>query len=143
MQISTLITNCYQSNDINKIAKINNMFNSFFDKNFVIKLINLIINKKEVTDNQLIELILKYKENKENKENILKKYICSNWIYIVQYVGLLYRKLINNTINGNYVDIGCGDGNKTNKFGYEFRLNRKNIYGADIISWGYLLVDKK
>lgn len=38
--------------------------------------------------------------------------------------------------NLKYIDIGCGDCKKSMAFGKLMKLDPKNIYGADLISWG-------
>ena len=143
-QVKTLINNCYKYNLITKIAKIKNLFYTFFDKEFTDELFRK-ISKEKLNDNDFIDWVLKNNlkhKNKNSGENFKIKSICNNWTYIIEYIVLglnkinQERKLGMNLQKIKYIDIGCGSGNKTNKFAQELRLDYANVYGADISTWG-------
>jgi hypothetical protein len=46
------------------------------------------------------------------------------------------KKYIIPSKNYNYLDFGCGNGNKTLKFQALFKIPLANTYGTDIKSWG-------
>lgn len=145
-QIKTLFDNCYKNNLVSKIAKIKNLFYTFFNKEFTDDLFHKISDEK-LTDKNFINWVLENKHKYKNKhDNLLEKTniksICNNWTYIIECIVLNLKK-INQEQNFNmnlekikYIDIGCGSGNKTNKFAQELNLNYKNVYGADISTWG-------
>lgn len=141
LQAKTLINNCYKNNMVTKIAKIKNLFYTFFDKEFTNELFYK-ISKDKLNDNDLIDIILKNNDKHKNSEKTKIKSICNNWTYIIEYIVLNYKKinqekLLNTNLTKNkYLDIGCGSGNKTNKFVQELNLDYKNVYGADISIWG-------
>ena len=144
VQIRTLLNNCFKYNMVTKIAKIKNLFYTFFDKEFTDELFRK-ISKDKLNDIDFINWVLKNNHKHKNKnpsEKFKIKSICNNWTYIIEYVVLNLKK-INQEKNLNinfekikYIDIGCGSGNKTNKFAQELRLDYKNVYGADISTWG-------
>lgn len=142
LQVKTLINNCYKNNLVTKIAKIKNLFYTFFDKEFTDELFRK-ISKEKINDNEFINWILKNNHKHKNSGEKLKiKSICNNWTYIIEYV-ILNLKKINNEKKLNldltkikYIDIGCGSGNKTNKIAQELNIDYKNVYGADISTWG-------
>ncbi len=141
-QVRTLINNCYKYNLVTKIAKIKNLFYTFFNKEFSDELFRK-ISKEKLLDIDFINLVLKKNtQHKNSREKINIKSICNNWTYIIEYIGLILKKN-NKEKNLNidlekikYIDIGCGSGNKTNKFAQELGLDYKNVYGADISTWG-------
>lgn len=147
IQIKTLIENCYKNNLVTKIAKIKNLFYTFFDKEFTEILFNK-ISKESLSDLDFINFVLennpihKNNSNNSNNPNDKIKNICNHWTYIIECIGLQLKKLIiDKKINLNlkniqYIDIGCGSGNKTLKFAQQFGINYKNVYGADISNWG-------
>ena len=140
IQVKTLIVNCHKYNMITKIAKIKNLFNTFFDKEFTNILFHKLL-KEKLNDLDLINYILNNKHKYKNKNN-KNNSVCNNWTYIIEYIILIYKKI--NKENSldidfskiKYLDIGCGSGNKTNKIANELKLDYKNVYGADIYKWG-------
>jgi ubiquinone/menaquinone biosynthesis C-methylase UbiE len=135
-QIKTLLINCYKNNLLIKIAKIKILFYTFFNKDFTNKLMNKII-KENLNDDKIIEFIIDTKKNNNISPN--KKYtICSNWSYIIENMIIIYKKINNNDNLSkiNYLDIGCGSGNKTQKIAKILKLDMSNVYGADISNWG-------
>lgn len=136
-QIITLMNNCLKHNLVTKISKIRNLFYAFFDKEFTEELIGFIL-KTNAKDDVIIEYVLKNKSNTAEKNKI--KNICNNWSYIIEYIVLKYTKInpmtIDNLKKFKYIDVGCGSGNKTNKISKELKLNEKNVFGADISTWG-------
>lgn len=141
IQIKTLIENCYKNNLVTKIAKIKNLFYTFFDKEFTEILFNK-ISQESLTDLDFINFVLKNNPTHKNNSNNKIKNICNHWTYIIECIGLQLKKIIiEKKININlgniqYIDIGCGSGNKTLKFAQEFGIGYKNVYGADISNWG-------
>jgi ubiquinone/menaquinone biosynthesis C-methylase UbiE len=135
IQIKTLISNCKKKNYLIKIAKIKNLFYVFFNKEFSDNLFNNIFNQK-MNDLDIINYIIKNTEKSKILFNPKSKLICNEWTYIIQYLVLIYKKLNKNVNNIKYLDIGCGSGNKTNKFANLLNIDYKNVYGADINNWG-------
>ena len=143
-QTKTLITNCYKNNLVTKIAKIKNLFYTFFNKEFTDELFRK-ISKEKLSDIDFINWILKNKQkysnsNKKSKPELKIKSICNSWTYIIELIVINLKKINQfNNINLEkikYLDIGCGSGNKTNKFAQILNLDYKNVYGADINTWG-------
>lgn len=136
LQIKTLFLNIYKNNAINKLTKITLLFYTFFSNEFTDELI-MFIKNNEVTDEELINLIInKSKNNKKLFEPERKRNnICNEWTYIIQNLIKTFKK-INNSSSITYLDVGCGSGNKTLKIALELNLDKNNIYGADITNWG-------
>lgn len=137
IQIYTLINYCWNNNLVTKMAKIKTLFYAFFNKKFTEILISKILSIKEY-DTDLINFIIESK-NKNNiypeKNNIYK--ICDSWTFIIQNMSLIIKnKLLVDQNEIIYLDVGCGSGNKTNKFGRFLNIYKNNIYGADISKWG-------
>lgn len=141
LQIKTLLVNCYDNNLVTKIAKIKNLFYTFFDREFTEELFQKIL-KENLNDKDFINIVLQNNKKKSSGEKFKIKYICNNWTYIIELIILNFKKIcVNRNLKFNYnnfkyLDIGCGSGNKTNKFAHELNLNYKNVYGADISNWG-------
>ncbi len=78
------------------------------------------------------------KLSRPNKNDVYN--LCSSWKYIIENISLYY---LNNLTESNsdvskikYLDIGCGNGNKTTMFSKAIGLNLDNVYGTDIKQWG-------
>ena len=136
-QFSTFINNinCY-----NNLGKISILLNVFCNNNYIVKkIIDKIIKNKNITDKQLCKYILnKLKSSKEKYKSvkICYKNICNKWDYMFQNLFLTYNARGYKTTDIMYLDYGCGNGKKTLRFAKHYNVNKKNIYGCDIKSWG-------
>jgi len=108
-------------------------------------------NIKNIRDKEFIEYILdninknQFKISKKNIEPEYKK-ICNDNEFNLQYIALKYLDILhklnhlnkkeNNISSIKYLDIGCGNAFKTKKIGSYLKLNKNQIYGTNIESWG-------
>jgi ubiquinone/menaquinone biosynthesis C-methylase UbiE len=137
-QINFYIKNIIENNDIEQMFKLKLLLNHFINYNITIKIINKIIKNNNLLDSDIIDFIIKHNKTHEKVKD--KYEICDKWTYSIQYLSLLY---LNNFINQNiqtnnikYLDIGCGSGKKTILFSKYLNLNKENVYGTDIKTWG-------
>lgn len=141
-QINFYIKNNVENNDIEGIYRIKLLLNHFVNYNFTDKIINKIIKNNKLLDSTIIDFIIKYNKTYEKVKD--KYEICDKWTYSIQYLSLLYfNNYINNYINQHikinnikYLDIGCGSGKKTILFSKYLKLEKENIHGTDIKTWG-------
>jgi ubiquinone/menaquinone biosynthesis C-methylase UbiE len=141
----------YSNGDIDKIMKTEILFSRFVRHNlrYVISQIRSNILK---TDDDVINFILKTsnnnnnnnKNNKNNKNGGNKHTQKSklprrnDWEYMADTITFKTKQFLHPNQNDNmkYLDIGCGDGNKTKLFGTCLNIDQSNLYGCDITTWG-------
>jgi len=91
------------------------------------------LNNGIISDNEIINDI---RNNKAEKT----KCLCSKWEYVFQNLANITLDLFHikheSKINLKYLDIGCGNSEKTRLFGKNLKLDKNNIYGTDIPKWG-------
>jgi ubiquinone/menaquinone biosynthesis C-methylase UbiE len=130
----------YIHDNINKfqyMGKLSELLFHFCDNTHIInKIIKKIIKNKFITDKKVIEYLVHKLKTTYIHQKIYNKELCNKWDYIFQNLFLKYKELNTNISNIKYLDYGCGNGSKTNKFANNFKLNKENIYGCDIKSWG-------
>lgn len=164
-QVYDLVHTVYSSGDIDKIMKIEILFGRFVKHN-VKYVISQIRSNLLKTDDDIINFILKInnkhdKHETYNKSNKHNKHIHrarppnrNDWEYMADTITFRVKKIIksisfedniklSNTGNHleqftdiKYLDIGCGNGNKTKLFGAYLDIKSNNIYGCDIATWG-------
>lgn len=127
-----LVTEIYNNKRYKHERKFSLMIMKFASKKLSDNLFN-IISKNNFSDIQVLNIIKKNKE--KNKKSIYNKH-CKEWEYILQFIALHYHKIVDTLKldkNTKYLDIGSGDGYKTEYFGKE--LNALKIAGSDIDKW--------
>lgn len=144
-QMFTFVSSAYREENFVKITKITLLFKKFISYKNSIKLIYL-IKKNKMSDTDVIEWIKNINNKNQTQTKSLDggKYdiyqICSSWKYIFENLTLstnnLFEKLNTNVKNIKYLDIGCGNGNKTLRFSNLLGLKKENINGTDINLWG-------
>jgi ubiquinone/menaquinone biosynthesis C-methylase UbiE len=91
------------------------------------------LNHGIISDNEIINDI---RNNKAEKT----KCTCNKWEYVFQNLANITLDLFNikhiSKVNLKYLDIGCGNSEKTLLFGKNLKLGHYNIYGTDIPKWG-------
>ena len=153
-QIYLFYKQAFKNNNIDQLFRLQKML-SHFVSNLLLEIINkkfLYFDKntyKKFNDNEFINFIIKYiynskyKINKYSQDNLFQ--ICSDQDMIIQFIANKYKILnnilskkvqINNLNKIKYLDIGCGNANKTKKLSNYIGIDKKNIYGTDIHSWG-------
>jgi ubiquinone/menaquinone biosynthesis C-methylase UbiE len=143
IQISSYYLNALNNKNIEEINRLHELLYKFSTFELSYNIINLLRKKQNlIKDSDIINIISKNK----NYQKIIDKYkMCNKWVYALEYI---VKKII--TINDNikidkikYLDIGCGDANKTIIFSKKLNLKKKNIYCADVQSWGPYQKNKK
>lgn len=141
-QLYTYIYNAYKDESIIKISKIILLLQKFTSYKNAIKIVNL-VKEKKLTDTDVINKIKEFNNNKlqtSDKHGKHGKYdiynICSSWKYTLENIAFSYKNIFNNSDNIKYLDIGCGNGHKTQLFGKLLEISNDNIYGTDIKQWG-------
>jgi len=128
-QIKFLVDDIVTTKNITYYNNILLLFNSFISFDDSIKLFN-IIKVKKLTDSEIIKIMEESKNKSIIKSNL---YSCSKLEFSFEFIKRNIKKLGDNM---TYLDIGCGDGRKTNKFGQVFKIKKENINGTDIKTWG-------
>jgi len=138
-QMYTHINIAYKNGNIPKITKLILLFRKFMTQKSAVQLVNL-IRKDKMKDTEIIEWIEKHGKNYNEprvRENELHLKMCSQWIYIMEIISLAITKITNTNVNNfKYLDVGCGNGDKTKKLAKELKLKKYNVYGTDIANWG-------
>jgi ubiquinone/menaquinone biosynthesis C-methylase UbiE len=135
-QFSTLIHN--NINKFEHVGKLSQLLYHFCNDTIIVnKVIKKLTKHKFMTDKRILKYIVR-KINSHAGENkyVENKMVCNKWDYIFQNLFLKYMTLNINISNLTYLDYGCGNGSKTNKFANNFKINKNNIHGTDIENWG-------
>lgn len=140
-QFYTYIVNAYKSENIMLTAKMVQLLQKFINYKDSIKLISE-IKKNKLSDK---EIYVKMEEIRSKpKSEIIKRNtkdifnICSSWKYIFEDLSMVVGDFLqdNNVKKIKYLDVGCGNGNKTIAFSKNIGIQKENIYGTDIENWG-------
>ncbi len=139
MQIKFLVDTIFKNKYItyyNNFMLLLTNFVSFFD---AFKILNTIRFTNNITDTDILKSIEKLNSKKDSKFSLEE--ICSKQDFGMQ----MMKKNIDLKIKKStkYLDIGCGDGKKTELFAKIFNISAKNIYGTDINTWGPYTNNKK
>ena len=124
----------------------------FTNLNVISKIFKKLAGKKKISDIDIIHMIQKsdgpYKHYKECDkwdfvfEKLANEFtgsgICAPGSQLAYAYELTDSCTLANTASGifNYLDVGCGFGTKSVKFGHAMNLDYKSIYGCDIQKWG-------
>jgi ubiquinone/menaquinone biosynthesis C-methylase UbiE len=117
------------------------LFIHFMTSEAALKMIDQIKKDQNQSDRNIMNTILKLNENNK-KRNINQegnKDLCDEKEYLYSLLYNQFLKIINkNNIQKDikYLDIGCGNGNKTLLISKAFNIPKKNVYGTDVPSWG-------
>lgn len=134
-QIKYLVDEIYNKKNIIYLNYFLVLLSTFISFKNSLKLLNVIsYSKKNLTDYDVLEYIDKLNKKKNSMLSLGDKCSKQEFSFELIKINLLpFYKLKKNT---KYLDIGCGDGYKTNIFAKIFEIDKKNIYGTDIPSWG-------
>jgi ubiquinone/menaquinone biosynthesis C-methylase UbiE len=142
-QIKFLVTQIYKTKNITYFNYLIILFTHFLSFNDSFKLLDLIKNKK-ITDTQIMSIVSQMKDkNKSLNTNYSMGEACKKQIFGFEYLKMKMEKIIKINRNAKYLDIGCGDGRKTNLISKIFNIKKHNVYGTDIEIWGPYLSNKK
>jgi SAM-dependent methyltransferase len=147
IQINSYYLEAFKNKNIEELNRLIELLYKFSNFNISYNIINLLKKKKElIKDSDIVNII----SNNKNTKKMYNKYkICNKWVYALEYIS---KKYINLTCNlkGNikydkikYLDIGCGDANKTIIISQKLNLKKENVYCTDIESWGPYQKNKK
>lgn len=112
----------------------------FMTSEAALKIIDQIKRDQNISDRSIINSISKLNKS-DKKRNINQegnKDLCGEKEYLYS---LLYNKFLKivdskNIQNLKYLDVGCGNGNKTLMISKVFNIPKKNVFCTDIASWG-------
>ena len=114
-------------------------FISFYD---AFKLLNTIRYTNNITDIDILKNIDKLHSKKDSIFSLEES--CSKQEFGMEMIkSNMELHKIKIKKNSVYLDIGCGDGKKTDIFASAFDIAKKNINGTDINTWGPYSNDKK
>lgn len=118
--------------------RLQTLFYEIFKEKTAIKIFeymaHLINTNKRLSNTEIMYKINYFKLNTKNKNKIITKPYEDKWDFIIQKIGL---RLKNYTFNSNNIlDYGCGSGKKSSIIKKEFKVDDKDMYYADINSWG-------
>ncbi len=149
IQLSTYVKNI-KKNKINQWTRLYLLLITFVSNEYAGKILNFIKKNPTLSDRNLIKLIenAHIKDKLPGKFNDNSKEECSENVYEFQNIYLnfkqIYDKIHNKRFNINtikktefkYLDIGCGNGKKTQLLSKIFKIPLSQTYGTDIIEWG-------
>ena len=125
IQINSYYLDTLNNKNIEEINRLQELLYKFSSFDLSYNIINLLRKKKNlIKDSDIINIILKNK----NKDKVINNYkICNKWIYALEYIVKKYINInIDIEINKiKYLDIGCGDANKTIIFSKNLNLKKK------------------
>ena len=143
IQINSYYLSAFNNKNIIEINRLQELLYKFSNFDLSYNIINLLRKKKDsIKDSDIVNIILK---NKNNKKIFNKYKICNKWMYALEYIVKNYIN-INHNIKIDkikYLDIGCGDANKTIIFSNKLNLKKDNIFCTDIQTWGPYQKNKK
>ena len=143
IQIKFLVTEIYKTKNVTYLNYLIILLTHFLSFNNSFKLLDIIKNKK-ITDNQIMSYVSKIKDkNKSLNTSYSIGESCSKQTFGFEYLKMKIGKNMKMNHNTKYLDIGCGDGKKTNLIGKIFNIKKNNIYGTDIELWGPYMANKK
>lgn len=132
-------------NNIEEKLRLHLLLLHFIDYNTSTKIFTILDKKNNLyTDLDLLKLI---SENNISFTNSKKNISFDKWIHALQIVCLNLKKYFNK-IEGfqnklKYLDIGCGNAEKTVIISNLMELDQKNVFCTDIKSWGPYHENKK
>jgi ubiquinone/menaquinone biosynthesis C-methylase UbiE len=139
IQIKYFVDEIYKTKNITYLNNFIILLTNFISFHSSFQLLNKIHFTKDIKDITILKYIddLNYKSKKKNTIYSFDDK-CSKQQFgfemIKKKIKKEYLKLELNKIK--YLDIGCGDGNKTKLFAKIFNIDSNNIFGTDIHTWG-------
>lgn len=121
-------------------VRLYTLFIHFMNIDSALKIIEQIKKNSNQSDRVIINNILNV--NKYNKKKNIgeecNKDLCGEKEYLYSLLYNNFLKIIDkkNLKNIKYLDIGCGNGNKTLIISKIFNIPKENVYCTDIPSWG-------
>ncbi len=116
------------------------LFIHFMTSEAASKIINQIKKDHHQSDRNIINAIFKLNKSdkKRNIDQEGNKDLCDEKEYLYSLLYNKFLKIIDqkNLKNIKYLDIGCGNGNKTLLISKIFNIPKKNVYCTDVPSWG-------
>ena len=151
LQISTFYNNA-SKDCVQEILRLQSLFLHFISYKKINLILKVLFSQKNNTDQEIFNIINNNNNNSNsNKDNKLFKQCnkyktCSTWKYAVENLSIEWLKIKNShkaTNSIKYLDIGCGNGNKTLLFESLFHFSKNNVFGTDISKWGPYSSDNK
>jgi 2-polyprenyl-3-methyl-5-hydroxy-6-metoxy-1,4-benzoquinol methylase len=149
--IQLFFYNAFHNQNLDELFRLQKLLEHFVSIKLLFQLNKKFLNSeniKNIKDKEFIEYILdninknQYKKEKKNK-NLEFKQICQENEFNLQYIALKYLNILtnlnrkdNNISTIKYLDIGCGNAYKTKKLANYLKLNKNQIYGTNIETWG-------
>ena len=134
-QIKYLVDEIYDKKNITYLNYFLVLLSTFISFKNSLKLLNVIsYSKKNLTDYDVLEYIDKLNKKKNSTLSLGDK--CSKQEFSFELIKSNLLSFYKLKKNNKYLDIGCGDGYKTNIFAKIFEIDKKNIFGTDIPLWG-------
>jgi len=149
--IQLFFYHAYHNQNLDELFRLQKLLEHFVSIKLLFQLNKKFLNSeniKKIKDKEFIEYILdninknQYKISKKNI-NVEYKKICNDNEFNLQYIALKYLNILQDfkktdefISNIKYLDIGCGNAHKTKKIGNYLKLNKNQIYGTNIESWG-------
>lgn len=141
IQINHLIEQIFKLNNVIYYNYLLQLFCHFMSFDDSIKLINH-INGTKMTDSEILSYIDKNIKQEKNKI-YSNNYVCNRREYAFSFLKDCVNNVIQLRNNVKYLDVGCGDGVKTNIFAKIFNIQKSRVHGTDIQSWGPYSTAKK
>ncbi len=159
IQVSTFIKNIKKrKQDLFYLNRFYILLTNFVSNEYASKIIQKLYQNPDITDREFIHFF----ENLSKEQKQIGKYNvnnntdrCSERQFEFENLYLkfkkLYTKIFDTPFNATsmknshfrYLDIGCGNGNKTKKIRDIFHIPKSMVYGTDIKNWGPYSSTKK
>ena len=131
----TFITTAKKENNLFQLFRLQLLLKHFISTKLLKSVNKIYFNNidKTINDCQIFDYIIDKIDN-NNKIYIRKR--CPRWDFILYNVITDYKKIIKKSDNIKYLDIGCGDFKKTLKIKKFLNLEKENVHGTDLKTWG-------
>jgi ubiquinone/menaquinone biosynthesis C-methylase UbiE len=142
-QIISFFNQALKNKNLEEITRLQLLIFHFVNFKNTQKIMDMLYEYNNITDEKIVNTMINMNKNKNSRnelKNMQKYFKCDKWVNAIQELSHIYLtkikpiKLNNDDIK--YLDIGIGNGKKTNLFSRYLKVKKGNTFGANIEHWG-------